>query len=152
MTEAKQTDALRIEIAAHQMGHQHGRQWALSILWRFTSATDQTTYLLLDQPLVTTIADPLVLDHTAHDPGLPLDVNAMPDFEIVAIAAHDTLERQMAYYLNLPNTLHSLQLIGRFGYSTIAPDPGWERHKNWQQVERWQQVVESNTATVMLQP
>lgn len=144
--------APQIEIADYRVVVQPGDRWQLSICWRISNRADQPLYLLLAQPLATTIAEPLVLDHAAHTPALPIDSNADLSFSIVTIGPRDVLEHRMEYALTLPESTHALRIVGRFGYSLVAPDPGWEQGRNWQQIERWQQIVESQPVVVAPQP
>lgn len=143
---------LKITIADYRAVVQSPDRWQLNLRWRFENVAAQPLYLLLAQPLVTPIAEPLVLDHSAHEPPVPLSTNAPPEFSIVAIGSHDSLEHRMKYPLALPTATPSLRVVGRFGYSLVAPDPVWQQGQNWQQIERWQQIAESQPLDVAPQP
>ena len=143
---------LRITIADYRAVVQPPDRWRLSIRWRISNLAGQPLYLLLAQPLMTPITEPLVLDHSAHTPALPIDGNADPTFSIATIAPQTVLEHLMTYALTLPESTQTLRVVGRFGYSLVAPDPAWQQGQNWQQIERWQQIAEAQPLDVAPQP
>jgi hypothetical protein len=143
---------LQIAIVDQRATPQTSGHWRLNIRWRFVNLADQHLYVLLIQPQVTTIDDPLILDHSIHDAGLPLLPNAPRDVHIVTIGPRHMLEHAMEYPLALPAAPRSLRVQGRFGYSAAAPDPAWQQARNWQQIEQWQRIAESNVAAVTLRP
>ena len=113
----------RIVAADHRATQRVPGQWRLEIMWRFENETDTPLYVLLDQPLMTTIGDPLILNHAAAEPSLPVEPNREADFEIITVSARDAHERRLQYHLALPEALEVVTVIGRFGYSHTPPDP-----------------------------
>lgn len=138
----------RIVAADHRATQRVPGQWRLEIMWRFENETDTPLYVLLDQPLTTTIGDPLILNHAAAEPSLPVEPNREADFEIITVSARDAHERRLQYHLALPEALEVVTVIGRFGYSHTPPDPAWMKNQNRTQVAKWQQIADSDALTV----
>lgn len=150
MPDTVQPDARRpeIKVADHQISRIVVGQWEFKILWHFINQADKPLYVLIAQPLVAIIKDPLILDHSSHDEPIPMDPNKLPDFEIVRVDPFGKLERRMTYHFAIPNSIKTIHIVGRFGYSYVVPDPEWERTMNWLQVRKWQKIADSNKSVI----
>ncbi|HEX7955871.1 MAG TPA: hypothetical protein VF508_02960 [Pyrinomonadaceae bacterium] len=133
----------RIVAAEHRVASPAPGRRQLEVLWRFENGSGVTLYVLIDQPLTTRVADPLVLDHSASEPQLPVEANRRADFEIIAVPAGGVAERRMRYHLSLPAAFGEARVVGRFGYSHAPPDGGWEAAQNRRKVAQWQSLADS---------
>lgn len=120
----------------------------LEILWRFENEAETPLFVLLDRPVTTTIAEPLILIHSVAEPSLPVEVNRQADFEIITVSPRGVQERWLKYHLALPETLAAVTIIGRFGYSHTPPDPDWMKNQNRKQVAKWRQTADSDALAV----
>lgn len=139
-----------IVAAEYRVARRAEGQWQLDILWRFENEAGVELYVLLDQPLVTHIDDPLVLNHTSSEPPIPVEANQRADFEIVAVPAGGSLERWLRYSIALPETSAEITVVGRFGYSHSPPDAEWVKRQNRTRVAGWQQVADSAALSLTL--
>ena len=138
----------RIVAAEYRTSGSAPRQCLLEILWRFENEAETALYVLLDQPVTTAIAAPLILNHAAAESLLPLSANRRADFEIITVSPRGVQERWLKYHLALPDTLKEVTVIGRFGYSHTPPDPEWMKDQNRSQVAKWLQTADSDALSV----
>lgn len=133
----------RIVAADYRATRRVPGQWLLEITWRFENDADAPLYVLLDQPVTTAIADPLILNHAAAEPSIPYSAYLEADFEIITVSPRGAHEQRLQYHLALPETLEEATVIGRFGYSRTPPDSAWVKGQNRMQVAKWQEIADS---------
>jgi hypothetical protein len=143
-----QITAPRITAADRRTSRRARAQWQLAVLWQCENEAESPVYLVVNQPITTAIGDPLILDHSAVEPLLPLSANQRTDFEIITIMPRSKDQRWWKYSLALSDAPAERTVIGRFGYSRTPPDDAWVKTQNLRNVAAWQQLVDSDPFTV----
>lgn len=118
-------------------------QWRLEVLWRFENPAEAPLWVLLAQPLATTLAEPLVLDHSARDDPSGALPNLEPRLEVVEVPPRGSAERRLVYHLAFPAGSEPRAIAGRFGYGRSAPDPEWLARQNRRRLAAWQTRADS---------
>lgn len=122
--------------------------YSVQILWGFRNKSDSEIYFVFAMPIMTSISDPLILDHTNPFAGGLANINTSPPFHLVPVVPHEILMHCLTYSIHWSG-YGSIEVVGRFGWGT-TPDPMWESRQDWKHVSSWLEPADATPFSIKL--
>ncbi|HEU4561280.1 MAG TPA: hypothetical protein VFS20_25735 [Longimicrobium sp.] len=132
-------------------GRDAGLAWSLQVEWLVRAAAGGGLHLVVDPPLATPLADPLVLDHRALPDPPGVDANHRAPLRLLPIGPEGELRLPMRYALAFPPGTRQVTVIGRFGHGAASPDEAAELAASRLRAAAWQQTVDAEPFVLRLE-